>query len=111
MNIKVNAGFWKQIEQHSKIWRIGLLPGLVVIGLIAIARLTGSLQLLELTAFDSLLRSRPLEPPDTRVVIVGINEEDIRLVGKYPIPDHELALLATVATTLPTSGHWTRSIS
>ena len=90
---KVNAGFWKQIEQHSRVWRIGLLPGLVVIGLVAIARITGSLQLLELAAFDNFLRSRPLEPPDIRVVIVGINEEDIRLVGKYPIPDHELAML------------------
>ncbi|PSB25633.1 CHASE2 domain-containing protein [Stenomitos frigidus] len=93
MKIKVNAGLWKQIEQHATVWRIGLLPGLVVIGLVAIARMTGSLQLLELATFDNFLRSRPLEPPDERVVIVGINEEDIRLVGKYPIPDHELAVL------------------
>lgn len=93
MSIKVNAGFWKQIEPHAKVWRVGILPGLVVIGLVSIARITGSLQLLELATFDQFLRSRPLEPPDTRVVIVGITEEDIRLVGKYPIPDHELAAL------------------
>ena len=93
MKIKVNTGFWTQIGQHVKVWRVGLLPGLLVIGLVAGARMTGSLQLLEWTAFDRALRSRPLEAPDSRVVIVGINEEDIRRVGKYPIPDHELATL------------------
>ena len=93
MKIKVNARFWKQIEPHAKVWRIGMLPGLLVITLTTIARITGSLQFLELAAFDSFLRMRPLEAPDTRVVIVGINEEDIRVVGKYPIPDHELAML------------------
>lgn len=93
MKIKVNAGFWTQIGQHAKVWRVGVLPGLVVVGLVAGARMTGSLQLLEWTAFDRVLRSRPLEAPDPRVVIVGINEEDIRLVGKYPIPDRELATL------------------
>ena len=93
MKIKVNARFWKQLEQHAKVWRLGILPGLAVIALIAIARATGSLQFLELAAFDSFLRSRPLEAPDTRVVIVGIDEEDIRAVGKYPIPDRDLAML------------------
>jgi CHASE2 domain-containing sensor protein/two-component sensor histidine kinase len=103
MKIKVNARFWKQIEQHAKVWRIGILPGLMVIALITIARATGSLQFLELTAFDSFLRTRPLEAPDTRVVIVGINEEDIRVVGKYPIPDRELArLLRTLQRYQPT---------
>ena len=93
MKIKVNAGFWTQIGQHVRVWRVGLLPGLLVIGLVAGARMTGSLQLLEWTAFDRALRSRPLEAPESRVVIVGINEEDIRRVGKYPIPDRELAML------------------
>ncbi|XHX78725.1 MAG: CHASE2 domain-containing protein [Stenomitos frigidus ULC029] len=93
MKIKVNAGFWTQIGEHFRVWRVGLLPGLLMIGLVTGARMTGSLQLLEWTAFDRALRSRPLETPDSRVVIVSINEEDIRRVGKYPIPDRELAAL------------------
>lgn len=103
MKIKVNAEFWAQIEQQAKVWRVGVLPGLVVVGLVVIARLTGSLQNLEWSAFDRFLRSRPLESPDTRVVIVGINEEDIRLIKKYPIPDRELAtLLKTLQSYQPT---------
>jgi CHASE2 domain-containing sensor protein len=34
-----------------------------VIGLVALLRLTGSLQMLELLALDALLRLRPAEPP------------------------------------------------
>jgi len=103
MKMKGNAAFWTQIEQQVKVWRVGLLPGLAVIGLVAIARFSGSLQTLEWSAFDRFLRSRPLEAPDTRIVIVGINEEDIRQVGKYPIPDRELAtLLKTLQSYRPT---------
>lgn len=71
MKIKVKAEFWAQIEQQAKVWRVGVLPGLVVIGFVVIARLTGTLQNLEWSAFDRFLRSRPLEAPDTRVIIVG----------------------------------------
>lgn len=60
---------------------------------VIIARLTGSLQVLEWMAFDQGLRSRPVESADSRIVIVGINENDIKTVGKYPIPDAELAKL------------------
>ncbi|MBW4470912.1 MAG: CHASE2 domain-containing protein [Stenomitos rutilans HA7619-LM2] len=104
MKIKVNAEFWTQLEQQAKVWRVGVLPGLVVVGLVVIARLTGSLQSLEWSAFDRFLRSRPVESPDTRIVIVGINEEDIRLTKKYPIPDRELAaLLKTLQSYRPTA--------
>ncbi|XGV96991.1 MAG: CHASE2 domain-containing protein [Leptolyngbya sp. BL-A-14] len=104
MKIKVKAEFWAQIEQQAKVWRVGVLPGLVVIGFVVIARLTGTLQNLEWSAFDRFLRSRPLEAPDTRVIIVGINEEDIRLVKQYPIPDRELAaLLKTLQRYRPTA--------
>ncbi|MGF2012841.1 MULTISPECIES: sensor histidine kinase [unclassified Nostoc] len=47
----------------------------------------------ELIMLDTFLRSRPLEATDGKVVIVGINEEDIRSVGSYPIPDREIATL------------------
>lgn len=104
MKIKVKAEFWAQLEQQAKVWRVGALPGLVVIGMVVIARLTGSLQSLEWGAFDDFLRSRPLESPDTRIVIVGINEEDIRLIKQYPIPDRELAaLLKTLQRYRPTA--------
>jgi CHASE2 domain-containing sensor protein/two-component sensor histidine kinase len=84
---------WEGIKEELAIWRVGLLPGIVVIALVAIARLVGSMQSLEWLAFDNFLRLRPTEPIDERITIVGINEKDIRSIGKYPIPDEEIAAL------------------
>jgi CHASE2 domain-containing sensor protein len=85
--------YWRQLKQQVAIWRSGAFPGLAVIVCVIIARLTGSLQILEWMAFDQALRSRPVESVESQIVIVGINENDIRNVGKYPIPDRELANL------------------
>ncbi|HEY9616291.1 MAG TPA: CHASE2 domain-containing protein, partial [Microcoleaceae cyanobacterium] len=93
MKIKLNYRLWTQLRQQTRVWRTGVLPGVVVMSCITIARLTGSLQVLEWMAFDYFLRSRPTEPAESKVVIVGINEADIKAVGKYPIPDRELATL------------------
>jgi CHASE2 domain-containing sensor protein/two-component sensor histidine kinase len=86
--------FKLQIKQilgkELRIWRMSALPGLVVIAIILIARLTGSLQTLEWALLDYLMRLRPPEPLDEQILIVGINEEDIRQIGQYPIPDAEL---------------------
>jgi CHASE2 domain-containing sensor protein/two-component sensor histidine kinase len=83
----------RKIKQEIEIWRVGALPGLIAIALVIAARLTGSLQFLELVALDRLLRLRPSEPVDSRVLIVGITEQDIQSIGKYPIPDNEIALV------------------
>ena len=73
-----------------------------MIACVVIARLTGSLQVLEWMAFDQGLRSRPVESVESQIVIVGINEDDIKTVGKYPIPDRELAtLLRTLQSYQP----------
>ncbi len=84
------------------IWRIGVLPGIAAIGLTIIARMLGSLQSLELAAYDTFMRLRPDEPMDERILIVGINEEDIRRIKQYPIPDGEIAkLLRTLQSYQP----------
>jgi CHASE2 domain-containing sensor protein len=82
-----------KLREELVILRVGLIPGLTVIALLIIARMTGTLQFLEWTAFDKLLRLRPEEIIDERVIIVGINEADIREIKKYPVPDKELARL------------------
>lgn len=89
----MQPGIWKIIKDEIAIWRVGALPGIAVIGLVIIVRLTGSMQSLEWLAFDSFLRLRSSEPIDERILIVGIDEKDIRNVGKYPIPDKEIAAL------------------
>jgi CHASE2 domain-containing sensor protein len=86
-------GIWSQFKQGITIWSVGVLPGIAVIGLVLLVRLTGSLQFIEWVTLDSFLRLRPSEPIDERVVIVGIDEEDIRRIRNYPIPDREIAKL------------------
>ncbi|BAZ69929.1 MAG: CHASE2 domain-containing protein [Pelatocladus maniniholoensis HA4357-MV3] len=89
----MQAGVWRIIKEQIIIWRVGLLPGMTVIVLVIITRLSSYMQSLEWLAFDNFLRIRPAEPIDERIVIVGINEEDIHSVGTYPIPDREIAEL------------------
>ncbi|WP_292866735.1 CHASE2 domain-containing protein [Nostoc sp. LPT] len=86
-------GIWNKFKQGITIWSIATLPGIVVLVVIIFLRLNGSLQFIEWLTLDSFLRLRPFEPIDERVVIVGINEEDIRGIRNYPIPDHEIAKL------------------
>lgn len=84
---------WKRIKEEFATWRGGLAPGSIVLGIIFLARFTGNLQFLEWTTLDYFLRLRPHEKIDERVVVVGINEDDLRSVGSYPIPDREIAAL------------------
>ncbi|GAA6614318.1 CHASE2 domain-containing protein [Scytonema sp. NUACC26] len=84
---------WTLFKEKFTIWRLGGRLGLVVVVLVIIARLSGWLQFLELVTFDTFLSWRPYEPIDERILIVGINEADIKRVGKYPIPDREIAEL------------------
>ncbi len=84
---------WRRIQNEIKILLLASLPGIAFLTIVVIARFYGLLQDFELMALDTFLRLRPAEITDDKVVIVGINEEDIRSVGKYPIPDRELATL------------------
>lgn len=92
----LNAEFLMKVKQQAKVWGVGAFPGLAVVGCVIIARLTGSFQVLEWIAFDNFLQLRPAEVEDTQVVIVGIDENDIKAVGDYPIPDRELAKMLRI---------------
>ncbi|EDX72193.1 hypothetical protein MC7420_8285 [Coleofasciculus chthonoplastes PCC 7420] len=99
---QLRQGLGKKIIAEFVIWRRGSLPGLVILILVIVARLSGWLQFLEWITLDALLRWRPQESIDERIVIIGINDGDIRQVGTYPIPDQEIAkLLRTLQTYNP----------
>jgi CHASE2 domain-containing sensor protein/two-component sensor histidine kinase len=68
------------------------MPGLLVIALVVFIRLLGGLQFLERFALDAMLRLRLPESIDERILIVGIDEQDLRQAG-YPISDRELSRL------------------
>lgn len=58
--------------------------------LIILIRLLGGLQGAELKAFDQLLRWRPPEGPDPRLLVVEATEADLNRYG-FPLPDQTLA--------------------
>lgn len=93
---------WDQLRTPLTNWKRNLLPGLTVLGLVILARILGLFQGLEWKTLDTLLRLRPAEPQDERILIVGLDEEDIQQIGTYPIPDGDLAqLLQTLNQAQP----------
>ncbi|MBD0344418.1 MAG: adenylate/guanylate cyclase domain-containing protein [Coleofasciculus sp. Co-bin14] len=83
----------KRLKQ--KIWqRRSIWIGATSVASIVIAmRLAGLLQSWEWAALDQFFRWRPAEPPEKRILIVGINESDLRHVGHWPVSDAVLAEL------------------
>ncbi|WP_375507184.1 CHASE2 domain-containing protein [uncultured Nostoc sp.] len=86
-------GIWNKFKQGIAIWSVAARPVTAFLGLVILLRLNGSLQFIECVTLDSFLRLRPWEPIDERVVIVGIDEDDIQRIRNYPIPDREIAKL------------------
>jgi CHASE2 domain-containing sensor protein len=67
----------KQPEPKQQLVLWAIVTGFAVTGLITSIRYFGLLQAWELTAFDTLMRSRPAEKPDPRLLIVTVTEADV----------------------------------
>ncbi|NEQ51925.1 MAG: EAL domain-containing protein [Leptolyngbya sp. SIO3F4] len=72
-----------------------VLIAFVVTGLMVGIRQLGLSQPLELAIYDWMLRSQPVLPPDPRILIVGITEEDIQTQQNWPLADEVIAALLT----------------
>ncbi|BAY93592.1 MULTISPECIES: CHASE2 domain-containing protein [unclassified Tolypothrix] len=72
-------------------WRGVLLAVPNVTVIVIILRLMGLLEFLELTALDQFFLLRPQQPVDERIIIVEINESNIRKLKGWPINDNVLA--------------------
>jgi len=55
------------------------------------ARQLGILQPIELSVYDEMVRWRPEEQPDSRLLVVGITEADIQKLKQWPISDRKIA--------------------
>jgi class 3 adenylate cyclase len=83
-------------------WIYGGISTLLAAGLMIGLQLLGMLQPLELKALDGLMRLRPPEPVDARILVVRITEADFQALGEYPLSDRTvLQLLKTLDTHQP----------
>ncbi|MBR8831549.1 MAG: hypothetical protein N5P05_003190 [Chroococcopsis gigantea SAG 12.99] len=84
---------WARLQAKLKIGAFGIVPGLTLTGLVLLTRSLGLFQVFEWSALDFFLRHRPFEAIDQRIVIVGINEADIKQLRHYPLSDAGIATL------------------
>ncbi len=71
-------------------FKLAALTSLVATGLVMGMRWLGGLQGIELRAYDQLLRLRPAEVADSRILVVEVTQEDTNQYG-YPLQDKTLA--------------------
>lgn len=85
-----NASLLPQLLRSSL--GIGLGLACLVFAVILLLMKQGTLESLELIAYDTLTRWRPThEQPDLRVVLITVTEEDLQQVNGYPVTDAVLA--------------------
>lgn len=84
---------WKRINKEFKLWFRAAPPGMIVLVVVVLLRMVGGMQSMEWFFLDTMLRLRPVEQLDERVVIVGFDAKDIQSIGQYPIPDEKIAEL------------------
>jgi diguanylate cyclase (GGDEF)-like protein len=98
---KSQKEIWGTVKKWFLKERRVLLTASGVAGAVILVRSLGLLQPWELAVYDQFIRARPLEPRDNRIVIVGIDEEDLQKFG-FPIPDGKMAeLLQKMAADKP----------
>jgi adenylate cyclase len=92
---------WKKdLWQWRGIWIT--VPSVTVT--VILLRFLGLLQLTEWAAYDQYMRWRPGETRDDRIVIVGINENDLREIKQPVFPDAIYAQLLTKLTAMEPRG-------
>ncbi len=85
----LTTGWYKSRPPFKKLDVV--IVGIAVTSLLLGARQLGWLQPLELEAYDLMVRLRSDESADSRLLVVGITEQDIHSLKQYPISDRLLA--------------------
>lgn len=72
----------------------GVLSGIILFVILVGIREAGILQPLELGAYDRFLRLHEGRPAiDQRIALLAITEADIQTLGRWPLPDEDLAMM------------------
>lgn len=86
---------WSKVKQKAGDVQGVILTVSVVVFVIVFFRLLGLFQPLEWTVLDIFFKLRPSEVPDKRIIIVAIEETDIKKLKQYPISDKVIATTLT----------------
>ncbi|MBD2578839.1 CHASE2 domain-containing protein [Oscillatoria sp. FACHB-1406] len=93
---------WRKWIQAVVQWRGLIGIALVTAAVIIAASAIGLFQLLEWSAIDRWFHLRPLEPVEERIVIVTIDEPDIKYLNNWPMGDGTMAqMLQKIAAQQP----------
>ncbi|HEY9688549.1 MAG TPA: CHASE2 domain-containing protein [Coleofasciculaceae cyanobacterium] len=88
---------WGQGRDRRSRWQTRQMADVLLVvavaGSVLLVRHWGWLQQLELTAYDWLMRSRSAPTLHDRVVIIGVDEPDMRFLKAWPARDQDLAQL------------------
>lgn len=99
-----NRRVWQQmgLQSLTQLGRPTVLATLAASVLVLGGRSLGLFQGMELAAYDHFLRQRPADPPDNRLLIVGITEADIQTRQEWPMSDQTIAeVLTKIAAAEP----------
>ena len=80
--------WWKRAVSQKY---MGLLLGVMATGGVLTLRSLGTFQVWELQAFDFMMNHRLAEAADERIIIIGINEDDIEKSQNAAVSDEMLA--------------------
>ena len=93
---------WHKDRQQISLWKGIFLIAPSVAGVVIAGSVSGFLQLMEWATLDQFFRLRPPEPIEQKIVIVTIDEPDIKYVAQWPMPDMAMArLLKNISAQKP----------
>lgn len=77
--IPASAKLW---DRWQVVW-----TSLIVTLMVLMVQYSGLLQPFELAAYDQMMRSRPAETIDSRILVVEVTQADLNELGGYPLSD------------------------
>ena len=80
---------WPDVTAFSIVATATFVLIIVLLGVIHL----GGLQPFELVVYDQMMRLRASLPPDPRILVVAITEEDIQTYNRFPLSDQLIAEL------------------
>ncbi|MGB7440855.1 MAG: CHASE2 domain-containing serine/threonine-protein kinase [Coleofasciculaceae cyanobacterium] len=95
--LKNLSGIFSRVKRlsGSVLRRPALVASLAVTSLLFGVRYLAVLEPLELSAYDQMMRLRPALPPDPRLLVVTITEEDLQAQKDWPLSDAVINQLLT----------------